>query len=242
MSKNGSQAQNQKRTLLFDLDETLIHCVDDCSDPSTFQHLIEIKITKNQKVTSSTSSISSSSHNRKTNFGSSTTNKTRKTTNNNATGKNDKSQQVSSIVKAGINVRPFAIETLKECETLGFEVAIFTASHQQYADAVLDKLIDPARRYPRLYRQHCIRTSEGIYIKDLRVIRNRLLKDIILVDNAVYSFGFQLTNGIPILPFYKNRNDRELVQLVNYLKNHIVKAKSFQQVNTAQFKLPYLAR
>ena len=73
---------------------------------------------------------------------------------------------------------------------MGFEVAIFTASHQSYADAVLNTLIDPEKRYPRLYRQHCIRTNEGIYIKDLRVIRNRLLKDIILVDNAVYSFGF----------------------------------------------------
>lgn len=94
---------------------------------------------------------------------------------------------------------------------MGFEVAIFTASHQSYADAVLDKLIDPNRKYPRLYRQHCIRTNEGIYIKDLRVIRNRLLKDILLVDNAVYSFGFQITNGIPILPFYKDPHDRELV-------------------------------
>ena len=103
------------------------------------------------------------------------------------------------------------METLNECEKMGFEVGIFTASHQSYADAVLDKLIDPERRYPRLHRQNCIRTAEGIYIKDLRVIRNRSLKDIILVDNAVYSFGFQLTNGIPILPFYRNKKDRELV-------------------------------
>ena len=125
---------------------------------------------------------------------------------------------------------------------MGFEVAIFTASHQSYADAVLNTLIDPEKRYPRLYRQHCIRTNEGIYIKDLRVIRNRLLKDIILVDNAVYSFGFQLTNGIPILPFYKDPKDRELVQLVNYLRTHILKAKSIQQCNAAHFKLPHLAK
>ena len=76
---------------------------------------------------------------------------------------------------------------------------------------MLDQLIDPERRYPRLYRQHCIKTNEGVYIKDLRVVRNRKLKDIILVDNAVYSFGFQLTNGVPILPFYENKSDRELV-------------------------------
>ena len=74
------------------------------------------------------------------------------------------------------------------------------------------------------------------------MIRNRQLKDIILVDNAVYSFGLQLTNGIPILPFYRDQSDRELVQLVAYLRNHILKAKSIQQVNAAQFKLPHLAK
>lgn len=55
-------------------------------------------------------------------------------------------------------------------------------------------------------------------MKDLRVIRNRLVQDIILVDNAVYSFGFQLSNGIPILPFYNDPSDTELLQLVHYLR------------------------
>ena len=36
---------------------------------------------------------------------------------------------ITTLVKAGINVRPFAVETLRECEKMGFEVAIFTASH-----------------------------------------------------------------------------------------------------------------
>ena len=82
---------------------------------------------------------------------------------------------------------------------------------------MLDKLIDPERRYPRLYRQHCIRTREGIYIKDLRVIRNRQLKDIILVDNAVYSFGLQLSNGIPIASFKEDPKDREFIYLIPHL-------------------------
>ena len=39
---------------------------------------------------------------------------------------------------------------------------------------------------------HCaaLQTEDGVYIKDLRVIRNKSLKDIVIVDNAVYSFGF----------------------------------------------------
>ena len=39
-----------------------------------------------------------------------------------------------------------------------------------------------------------------------------------IVDNAVYSFGFQLDNGIPILPFYDDKNDEEMLHLVYYLK------------------------
>jgi len=59
----------------------------------------------------------------------------------------------------------------------------------------------------RLYREHCFETNEGIFIKDLRVIRNRDLKDLILVDNSVYSFGFQLDNGVPIIPYFNDPSD-----------------------------------
>jgi CTD small phosphatase-like protein 2 len=61
-------------------------------------------------------------------------------------------------------------------------------------------------------------TDEGVYIKDLRIIKNRSMKDLVIVDNAVYSFGFQLDNGIPILPFYDDKNDEEMLHLVYYLK------------------------
>jgi CTD small phosphatase-like protein 2 len=61
-------------------------------------------------------------------------------------------------------------------------------------------------------------TEEGVHIKDLRIIKNRNLKDVVIVDNAVYSFGFQLDNGIPILPFYDDKNDEEMLHLVYYLK------------------------
>jgi CTD small phosphatase-like protein 2 len=40
----------------------------------------------------------------------------------------------------------------------------------------------------------------------------------IIIDNAVYSFGFQLDNGIPILPFYEDPKDEELLHLIYYLK------------------------
>lgn len=35
----------------------------------------------------------------------------------------------------------------------------------------------------------------------------RDLKNVVLVDNAAYSFGFQISNGIPIIPYYDNKSD-----------------------------------
>lgn len=40
----------------------------------------------------------------------------------------------------------------------------------------------------------------------------------VIVDNAVYSFGYQLDNGIPIIPYYDDKqNDEELMHLIYYI-------------------------
>lgn len=62
-------------------------------------------------------------------------------------------------------------------------------------------------------------TPEGIHIKNLEVLGNRDLKNVVIIDNAVYSFGYQLDNGIPMIPFYDNRSDKELVLLMQYLES-----------------------
>jgi CTD small phosphatase-like protein 2 len=41
----------------------------------------------------------------------------------------------------------------------------------------------------------------------------------VIVDNYVYSFAYQLDNGIPIVPFLGDMNDKELVKIVKYLKD-----------------------
>ena len=56
-----------------------------------------------------------------------------------------------------------------------------------------------------------------MYVKDLRILGDRDLSKVALVDNACYSFALQLYNGVPILPFYDSKNDVELRSLVDYL-------------------------
>ena len=43
------------------------------------------------------------------------------------------------------------------------------------------------------------------------------MEDMVIIDNAVYSFGFQLENGIPIIPYYEGEDDEELYHLIPYL-------------------------
>lgn len=94
-----------------------------------------------------------------------------------------------------------------------YEVMIFTASHSCYANEILDYL-DPERELiqHRLYREHCFISQEGYFVKDLRIL-NRPMKDVILIDNAAYSYAFQLDNGVPILPYFKGKHDYELKAL-----------------------------
>lgn len=140
------------------------------------------------------------------------------------------------VIEAGINVRPYAIEILDELSKY-FEIIVFTASHSCYANVVLDYL-DPQNKYihHRLFRDNCIVTEEGLYIKDLRIFANRNLKDVVIVDNAVYSFGYQLDNGIPIAPFYYNKSDTELKTLIPYIKN-LFSVRDVREINARSFKL-----
>ena len=55
-------------------------------------------------------------------------------------------------------------------------------------------------------------------MKDLRVLGGRNLKDILIVDNSLQSFAFQLNNGVPIADFTIDKNDRELLTLARYIR------------------------
>ena len=118
-----------------------------------------------------------------------------------------------------------------------FELIIFTASHKNYADKIID-YIEKDKRYfsLRLYRQHCIFIKPGIYIKDLRIFKNRDLKNIILIDNSIFSFSNQLSNGILITSFYNDKEDDFLLSLKDYLEYLIEDCDDVRTINKEQFK------
>jgi len=98
-----------------------------------------------------------------------------------------------------------------------FEVVIFTASHEAYAETLLDR-IDPRRNRidHRLFRDACA-TVDGLYLKDLDVLGRDLAK-VAIVDNTPYVFGFQPDNAIPIESWYDDPDDTELEKLKGLLE------------------------
>ena len=143
--------------------------------------------------------------------------------------------------RVGIFVRRGAKQFLAEVSKY-FEVGIFTASVKEYADACIDYL-DPNKNMIkfRLYRNNCINVNDKIFVKDLRIIKGIDLKDILLIDNSMYSFAAQLTNGILINSFYNDKNDIELFNVLGYLLNFIIKANDVRIINEQFFNFQQIS-
>lgn len=60
------------------------------------------------------------------------------------------------------------------------------------------------------------------------------IKDIVLIDNSTHSFGLQIDNGYPILSYYDDQDDRELVALSQYL-NTLADFDDFRPVLAESF-------
>ncbi|CAI2382456.1 unnamed protein product [Moneuplotes crassus] len=196
-----------KKLLVFDMDETLIHCISD-AEPG---QKCDVKIPVNC---------------------------------------------FDEINYKHINLRPYVRECLKEL-TCCYQIIVFTASIQEYADPILDYLdkdkLDNGQGLikKRYYRRHCYKTKDNCTIKgnflpeslDLRIFEpmGYNLKDVILVDNATHCFGFQVTNGIPMVPFYDSSEDREMIHLLHYLQK-ISKAHDVRPILEKTFLLPKLRK
>ena len=63
------------------------------------------------------------------------------------------------------------------------------------------------------------------------------MSNVVLIDNALYSYSFQIENGIPIIPFYNSKEDFELKVLEKFLLEHIYPATDVRSVLKDVFKL-----
>mmetsp|Transcript_1448 Transcript_1448/g.1440 ORF Transcript_1448/g.1440 Transcript_1448/m.1440 type:complete len:141 (+) Transcript_1448:857-1279(+) len=58
----------------------------------------------------------------------------------------------------------------------------------------------------------------------------------LIIDNFVYSFAFHLENGIPMVPFYGDKDDQEMIKLIKYIQS-ISRNDDLRSTNMNIFKL-----
>ncbi|KAF3936461.1 hypothetical protein ABW19_dt0206930 [Dactylella cylindrospora] len=156
-----------QKTLILDLDETLIHSMSKGGSMSA-AHMVEVKLDRQHAIL------------------------------------------------YYVHKRPFCDEFLKKvCKW--YNVVIFTASVQEYADPVIDWLDQEHKFFrARYYRQHCT-FRDGVYIKDLSVVEPDLSK-VMIVDNSPTSYIFHKDNAIPIEGWISDPSDHHLLHLIPILQ------------------------
>ena len=210
---------SNKKILVLDLDETLIH--------ADFDR--EFENNKNIKYDAEISFFSEENC---------SNNKIDIDNDNESSLTDDDSKDYSNakiLNTVGIFLRPGVKKFLEEISKY-YEVGIFTASVPEYADAVINYL-DPRNKFIkfRLYRNSCINVGELLRVKNLKIFKNIPLKKIVLVDNNMYSFAPQLNNGILINSFINDKNDNELLNVFGYLINYILPSDDVRKVNEQFF-------
>ena len=138
-----------------------------------------------------------------------------------------------------VRERPYLIDCLEKLLP-HYEMIVFTAGVKDYADHILDH-IDPENKIfkKRLYRTDCIQV-EQFFVKDLDIILDRERENMIIVDNSILSFAFDLDNGVPINSFYgQEKDDRELLFLFSFLEE-VAEVADVRVPIANSFKLSYL--
>lgn len=154
------------KTLILDLDETLIHS-QSRGKPSMMGHMVEVRLDKRHATL------------------------------------------------YYVHKRPFCDDFLKlVCKW--YNVVVFTASVQEYADPVIDWLEQEQRFFSkRYYRQHCTKVGNG-YVKDLTCVDKDLSK-LMIIDNSPVSYMMHENNAIAIEGWINDPTDVDLLCLLPVL-------------------------
>ena len=114
-----------------------------------------------------------------------------------------------------LNVRPGCSEFLIEMSKY-YELVIFTAALQDYADWAIDIIDNQKSITHRLYRQHTLPTG-SVFVKDLSRL-GRDLSRVIIADNVADNFRLQSGNGLFMKSWFEDTEDTCLSETASLLK------------------------
>ncbi|SMY29280.1 unnamed protein product [Zymoseptoria tritici ST99CH_1A5] len=169
-----------KKTLIIDLDETLIHSMAKGGRMST-GHMVEVRLSYPTSTSANSPPLAS-----------------------------------GVPILYYVHERPACHEFLRKVAKW-YNLIVFTASVQEYADPVIDWL-ERERKYfsGRYYRQHCTYRN-GAYIKDLAMVEPDLSR-VAILDNSPMSYIFHEDNAIPIEGWISDPTDNDLLHLIPFLE------------------------
>ena len=213
--------EENKKILLLDLDETLIHAdfLENPAENEDLKNLYDAIISFYTMEEQTNNNLNNNDN-----------------TDNNTTDDESKDDSCEKVLnKVGIFLRPKVKEFLQEISRY-FLIGIFTASIPEYADAVINYL-DPEEKYIKfkLYRNDCVNVCDMLRVKDLSIFGEENLDKIVLLDNNMYSFSAQLSNGILINSFFCDKSDDELSNVRRYLIEYILPSDDVRKVNEQFF-------
>ena len=194
LSSRSPTSRSFRKTLVIDLDETLIHSLAKGGRMSS-GHMVEVKL-------------------------------------NTAVGYGGTTLGPQHPILYYVHKRPHCDDFLRTiCKW--YELVVFTASVQEYADPVIDWLELEYKYFSkRYYRQHCT-FRNGAYIKDLSSVEPDLSK-VMIIDNSPLSYIFHegkalascnshgseyiTDNAIPIEGWINDPTDNDLLHLIPLLE------------------------
>ncbi|KAL1869434.1 hypothetical protein VTK73DRAFT_3138 [Phialemonium thermophilum] len=172
--------RKQQKTLILDLDETLIHSMSKGGRMST-GHMVEVRLNTTYVGVGGQATIGP-----------------------------------QHPILYYVHKRPHCDDFLRRvCKW--YNLVIFTASVQEYADPVIDWLESERKFFSaRYYRQHCT-FRHGAFIKDLSSVEPDLSK-VMILDNSPLSYMFHQDNAIPIQGWINDPTDNDLLHLIPLLE------------------------
>jgi CTD nuclear envelope phosphatase 1 len=113
-----------------------------------------------------------------------------------------------------VSKRPY-LDVFLRTAAMWYNLVIYTASLQKYADPLISMLDPDGLVTRRLFRSSC-RKQAGAFVKDLSIIEPDL-RDVIIIDNSPAAYCLYDANAIPVEPWYDDQKDDELLNLLPLL-------------------------